>query len=71
MHDFATVLGRLNFAMAAIDQLRPFLGPLHAWSGARGGHVRMTVPKVVIYLGLGVRGFGLFGWRAVGHRRGC
>ena len=34
MHDFADVLGRLNFAMEAIDQLCPFLGPLYAWSAA-------------------------------------
>ena len=36
MHDFASVLGRLNFAMAAIEHLRPFLGPLYAWSAAVG-----------------------------------
>ena len=30
MHDFASVIGLLNFAMAAIDHLRPFLDPLYA-----------------------------------------
>ena len=50
MRDFAAALGRLNFAMAGIDQLRHFLGLLYAWSAATGGHVRMTVPKEVIYV---------------------
>ena len=57
MHDFAAVLGRLNFAMEAIDPLRPFLGPMYTWFAAMGGHLRMTLPQVIIHLRFGVRGF--------------
>ena len=31
MADFRAVLGRLGFAVGALDHLKPFLSPLYAW----------------------------------------
>lgn len=32
--DFRSVIGRMSFAFAALEHLRPFLGPLYAWVAA-------------------------------------
>ena len=46
LHDFSAVLGRLSFAMAAVEHLRPFLGPcMHGLQV-----VRARLPKAVIYI---------------------
>ena len=36
MRDFHAVLGRLCFAVGALDCLRPFKAPLFAWAAAVG-----------------------------------
>ena len=46
--DFSAVLGRLSFAFAALEPLRPFLGPLYAWVGAVSDRcARLAFPKAV------------------------
>ena len=46
--DFSAVLGRLSFAFAALEPLRPFLGPLYAWVGAVSDRcARLALPKAV------------------------
>ena len=41
------MLGRLAFAFTALPLLRPFLGPLYAWSAAVGPVEARTLPKSV------------------------
>ena len=45
--DLRAVLGRLAFAFTALPLLRPFLGPLYAWSAAVGPVEARTLPKSV------------------------
>ena len=45
--DLRAVLGRLAFAFTALPQLRPFLGPLYAWSAAVGPAEARTLPKSI------------------------
>ena len=63
LHDFSAVLGRLSFAMAAIEHLRPFLGPLYAWSAALENVVHARLPKAVIYILRFIEHMLKHGWR--------
>ena len=47
LKEFASVLGRLNFTFAAVEALRPFLGPLYSWHTAVSHCERLKLPKVV------------------------
>ncbi|CAE8655766.1 unnamed protein product [Polarella glacialis] len=38
IEEFKSVLGRMGFAMRALETFRPFLGPLYAWSSAACAH---------------------------------
>ena len=64
LHDFSAVLGRLSFAMAAIDHLRPFLGPLYAWADALKNVMRARLPKAVVYILRFIAHMLKNGWRA-------
>ena len=46
--DFSAVLGRLSFAFAALEPLRPFLAPLYTWSAAVSKRcAKLSLPKAV------------------------
>ena len=46
--EMAQGLGRLGFAAISLDWVRPFLGPLHAWSSAiQGRQGPMTIPTML------------------------
>ena len=47
MGDMQSVLGRMGFAFAALEHLRPFLGPLYKWSAALGSVAAAKIPKMV------------------------
>ena len=46
--DVSSVLGRFSFAFAALEPLRPFLGPLYAWTSAvKERAARLKLPKAL------------------------
>jgi hypothetical protein len=45
--EFAQVLGRLSFAMSALDYFRPFLGPLFAWTAAMSKFSLLKIPEAI------------------------
>ena len=48
MSDFASFLGRLSFACQLLHFLKPFLGPLYAWSAAGSGFGYAPLPLMII-----------------------
>ena len=44
---FREGLGRLGFVEGPLEQLRPFLGPMYAWSSASSGGGYGEVPMLV------------------------
>jgi len=44
---FADVLGRMQYAALALQYLRPFLGPLYAWSSAVPGGACLPLPGAI------------------------
>ena len=48
--DFAAVLGRLSFAMSALEFIRPFLAPLFTWAAAVRDHEKMRLPWSILFL---------------------
>ena len=50
MADFRAVLGRLGFAVGALDNLKPFLSPLYAWMSSVSHLGRMTLPWLVAFV---------------------
>ena len=50
MADFRAVLGRLGFAVGALDYLKPFLSPLYAWMSSVNHLGRMTLPWSVAFV---------------------
>ena len=42
--ELVEVLGRFSFATAAVDFIKPFLGPLYAWSSAAPEHANLRLP---------------------------
>ena len=60
--DMCAVLGRLSFALSALDHLRPFLGPIYAWIAALE-HARVyKLPKaiklIMLFLAKALEGSG-------------
>jgi hypothetical protein len=60
--DMCAVLGRLSFALSALDHLRPFLGPIYAWVAALE-HARVyKLPKaiklIMLFLAKALEGSG-------------
>ncbi|CAE8726071.1 unnamed protein product [Polarella glacialis] len=47
VEEFKSVLGRMGFAMRALETFRPFLGPLYAWSSAVPRHINLELPAMV------------------------
>ena len=45
--DMSAVLGRLSFALTALNHLRPFLGPIFAWVAALQSTRTYQVPKAI------------------------
>ena len=46
--EVSSVLGRFSFAFAALEPLRPFLGPLYAWTSAvKERAARLKLPKAL------------------------
>ena len=43
-HELSEVLGRMGFAAIAIDIVRPFLGPIYAWTAAVPHTTRIRLP---------------------------
>ena len=50
LNDLAAVLGRLGFALAPLEHIRPFVAPLYAWSSAVGHAGVMQLPWSVLFL---------------------
>ena len=50
MADFRAVLGRLGFAVSALDYLKPFLSPLYAWMSSVNHLGWMTLPWSVAFV---------------------
>lgn len=49
--DMSAVLGRLSFGLTALGHLRPFLGPVYAWTAAMTGKVIWgQLPKAIILI---------------------
>lgn len=49
--DMSAVLGRLSFGLTALGHLRPFLGPVYAWTAAMTGKVILgKLPKAIIVI---------------------
>ena len=49
--DMSAVLGRLSFGLTALGHLRPFLGPVYAWTAAMTGKVIFgQLPKAIILI---------------------
>jgi hypothetical protein len=48
--DFASVLGRLCFAMGPLEFLRPFIAPLFAWAAAVGYRGSLALPWSVAFI---------------------
>ncbi|CAE8672430.1 unnamed protein product [Polarella glacialis] len=45
IEEFKSVLGRMGFAMRALETFRPFLGPLYAWSSAVPVRTFLPLPE--------------------------
>ena len=50
MADFRAVLGRIGFAVGALDFLKPFLSPLYAWQCSVDHLGKMTLPWSVSFI---------------------
>ena len=50
MQNLEAVLGRLCFAVAPVEYLRPFLAPIYAWVAAIGHRGKMAHPWAVRFL---------------------
>jgi len=50
MQDLEAVLGRLCFAVAPLEFLRPFLAPIYAWMAAIGHRGNMALPWAIRFL---------------------
>ena len=50
MNDFEAVLGRLCFALAPLEYLRPFIAPLYAWSSAVNHRGKMRIPWSIAFI---------------------
>jgi len=50
MQDLEAVLGRLCFAVAPLEFLRPFLAPIYAWMAAIGHRGNMDLPWAIRFL---------------------
>ncbi|CAE8676146.1 unnamed protein product [Polarella glacialis] len=47
IEEFKSVLGRMGFAMRALETFRPFLGPLYAWSSAVPMRTFLPLPVMI------------------------
>jgi hypothetical protein len=47
IEEFKSVLGRMGFAMRALETFRPFLGPLYAWSSAVPVRTFLPLPVMI------------------------
>jgi hypothetical protein len=47
IEEFKSVLGRMGFAMRALETFRPFLGPLYAWSSAVPARSCLPLPVMI------------------------
>ncbi|CAE8658280.1 unnamed protein product, partial [Polarella glacialis] len=47
IEEFKSVLGRMGFAMRALETFRPFLGPLYAWSSAVPARTFLPLPVMI------------------------
>ena len=43
-------IGRLGFITGAVESLRPFLGPLYAWTSAGPRYARPTIPPMLLLI---------------------
>ena len=50
MDDFRAVLGRLGFALAPLEHIRPFTAPLFAWAAAVAHRGQMRIPWSILFI---------------------